>query len=75
MLFGTFRGAGTVTATVRRGELSPVAKTAVPWSTVANSGVRRGAPTFTAVNTAGNHGQLPKVYVIAEDYEKQPPRK
>ena len=41
-------------ATVHRGELSLW----VPWSTVGNRDVHRAVPTFTAVNTAGNHGEV-----------------
>ena len=45
-----------VAQTVHRGELSPMAKATTPWPTLTTCGVRRGSRTFTAANTAGNHG-------------------
>ena len=49
-------GRAAVAPTVHRGELSPMAKATTPWPTLTNCGVRRGSLTFTAANTAGNHG-------------------
>ena len=33
-------------------------KATVPWETVANRGVRRGVPMYTAVNAADNRGEV-----------------
>ena len=38
-------------ATVHRGELSPMAKATMTWSTVGSRGVRRGLP----ISPAGDH--------------------
>ena len=51
-------GSAAVAGTVHHGELSPMAKATMPWPTVTYRGVRRGSPTFTVVNIAGNRGGM-----------------
>ena len=51
-------GLAAVVATVHRGELSPMAKATMLWSTAASRGARRGLPTVTVVKTAGNHREV-----------------